>query len=91
MQINDRAIGPGHPPYVIAELSANHNGDLDQALRIIDAAQQAGADAVKIQTYRPDTITLESDAPEFRITDGLWAGHTLYDRSEERRVGKECV
>ena len=79
MQINDRAIGPGHPPYVIAELSANHNGDLDQALRIIDAAQQAGADAVKIQTYRPDTITLESDAPEFRITDGLWAGHTLYD------------
>ena len=79
MQINDRAIGPGHPPYVIAELSANHNGDLDQALRIIDAAQQAGADAVKIQTYRPDTITLESDAPDFQITDSLWAGRTLYD------------
>lgn len=77
--IAGRAIGPGHPPYVIAELSANHNGKLDQALRIIDAAQAAGADAVKIQTYRPDTITLKSDAPEFRITDGLWAGHTLYD------------
>ena len=77
--IEGRAIGPGHPPYVIAELSANHNGNLDQALRIIDAAQAAGADAVKIQTYRPDTITLKSDAPEFRITDGLWAGHTLYD------------
>jgi len=77
--IAGRPIGPGHPPYVIAELSANHNGNLDQALRIIDAAQEAGADAVKIQTYRPDTITLKSDAPEFRITEGLWAGRTLYD------------
>jgi len=54
-------------------LSANHNGDLDQALRIIDAAQEAGADAVKIQTYRPDTITLKSDAPDFQITEGLGA------------------
>ena len=77
--IAGRPIGPGHPPYVIAELSANHNGDLDQALRIIDAAQQAGADAVKIQTYRPDTITLDSDAPDFQISEGLWAGRTLYD------------
>lgn len=77
--IAGRAIGPGHPPYVIAELSANHNGNLDEALRIIDAAVEAGADAVKIQTYRPDTITLKSDAPEFRITEGLWAGRTLYD------------
>jgi pseudaminic acid synthase len=78
-KINDRPIGPGHPPYVIAELSANHNGDLDQALRIIDAAQESGADAVKIQTYRPDTITLKSDAPDFQITEGLWAGRTLYE------------
>ncbi len=77
--IADRPVGPGAPPYVIAELSANHNGSLDQALRIIDAAQEAGADAVKIQTYRPDTITLDSDAPDFQITDGLWAGHRLYD------------
>jgi len=82
MQINNRPIGPGHPPYVIAELSANHNGDLDQALRIIDAAQETGADAVKIQTYRPDTITLKSDAPDFQITEGLWAGRTLYDLYE---------
>jgi len=80
--IAGRPIGPGHPPYVIAELSANHNGNLDQALRIIDAAQEAGADAVKIQTYRPDTITLESDAPDFQITEGLWAGRTLYDLYE---------
>lgn len=80
--IDDRPIGPGHPPYVIAELSANHNGDLAQALRIIDAAAEAGADAVKIQTYRPDTITLKSDAPDFQITEGLWAGRTLYDLYE---------
>ena len=79
INIAGRPIGPGHPPYVIAELSANHNGNLDQALRIIDAAQEAGADAVKIQTYRPDTITLKSDAPDFQITEGLWAGRTLYD------------
>ncbi len=82
ISIAGRPIGPGHPPYVIAELSANHNGDLDQALRIIDAAQEAGADAVKIQTYRPDTMTLKSDAPDFQITDGLWAGRTLYDLYE---------
>ncbi len=80
--IAGRPIGPKHPPYVIAELSANHNGDLAQALRIIDAAVEAGADAVKIQTYRPDTITLKSAAPDFQITDGLWAGHTLYDLYE---------
>jgi N-acetylneuraminate synthase len=82
IKIGERSIGPGHPPYIIAELSANHNGDLDQALRIIDAAQEAGADAVKIQTYRPDTITLKSDAPDFQITEGLWAGRTLYDLYE---------
>lgn len=80
--IDGRKIGPGQPPYVIAELSANHNGNLDQALRIIDAAAEAGADAVKIQTYRPDTITLKSDAPDFQITEGLWAGRTLYDLYE---------
>lgn len=82
IMIQNRQLGPSNPPYVIAELSANHNGNLDQALRIIDAAQKAGADAVKIQTYRPDTITLNSDAPDFQITDGLWAGRTLYDLYE---------
>ena len=82
LQIAGRAIGPDHPPYVIAELSGNHNGDLGQALRIIDAAVEAGADAVKIQTYRPDTITLDSDAPDFQITEGLWKGRTLYELYE---------
>ncbi|MEJ2669059.1 MAG: pseudaminic acid synthase [Gammaproteobacteria bacterium] len=81
--INGRVIGPDYPPYVVAELSANHNGSLSQALRLIDAVQQAGADAVKIQTYRPDTLTLRCDKPDFLIQDGLWAGRHLYDLYEE--------
>lgn len=80
--IAGRPIGRGHPPYVIAEVSANHNGDLAQALRIIDAAVEAGADAVKIQTYRPDTITLDADTPDFQIGGGLWDGRRLYDLYE---------
>ena len=75
-------IGEGCAPYVIAEMSANHNGDLNVALRIIEEAKRAGADAVKIQTYRPDTITLKSDLPDFQINVGLWAGRTLYDLYE---------
>lgn len=80
--LDSRPIGPGHPPYVIAELSANHNGDLAQALRLIDAAAEAGADAVKIQTYRPDTITLDAHTPDFQIKGGLWDGRRLYDLYE---------
>jgi N-acetylneuraminate synthase len=82
ININGRAIGDGVPPYVIAEMSANHNGNLNAALRIIEEAKKAGTDAIKIQTYRPDTITLKSDLPDFQITDGLWAGRTLYDLYE---------
>lgn len=80
--INGRIIGPQQAPYIIAEMSANHNGQLEVALRIIEAAKRAGADAIKIQTYRPDTITLKSDLPDFQITEGLWAGRTLYDLYE---------
>lgn len=81
--IDGRKIGLQHAPYVIAEMSANHNGNLDAALRIIEVAAETGADAVKLQTYRPDTITLNSDKDEFRIKGSLWAGRTLYDLYEE--------
>lgn len=82
MSIAGRKIGPQFPPYVIAEMSANHNGNLESALRIMDEAKKAGADAVKIQTYRADTITLKSDRPDFQIKDGLWAGRSLYELYE---------
>lgn len=82
MNIAGRKIGPQFSPYVIAEMSANHNGNLGSALRIMDEAKKAGADAVKIQTYRADTITLKSDRPDFQINDGLWAGKSLYELYE---------
>jgi N-acetylneuraminate synthase len=82
MNIDGRKIGPQFSPYVIAEMSANHNGNLGSALRIMDEAKKAGADAVKIQTYRADTITLKSDRPDFQIKDGLWAGKSLYELYE---------
>jgi N-acetylneuraminate synthase len=77
--IAGREISQDVPPYVIAELSANHNGSLDSALRLIKIAKQSGASAVKIQTYRPDTITLDSDRDDFYIDSGKWAGQTLFD------------
>jgi pseudaminic acid synthase len=77
--IAGRPIGPAHPPFVIAELSGNHNGRLDRALALIDAAADAGVEAVKLQTYTPDTITMAHDGPGFRIERGLWAGRTLHD------------
>ena len=83
MRINNREIGTGFAPFIIAEMSANHNGNIDNAFKIIAAAKLAGADAVKLQTYRPDTITLNSDAEEFQIHGGLWDGKTLYQLYEE--------
>ncbi len=79
IRIGDRLIGPDHPPYIIGELSANHNGSLEGALAIIDAIAEAGADAVKLQTYTADTMTLDSDREDFKLRDGPWAGHTLYE------------
>lgn len=84
--IAGREISRNQPPYVIAELSANHNGKLETALKIVEEAARAGADAVKLQTYRPDTITLDSDADEFKIKGGLWDGRTLYELYEEAHM-----
>ena len=84
--IAGRKIGRDYPPYIIAELSANHNGKLESALTMISEAAKAGADAVKLQTYRPDTITLDSNAPEFVISGGLWDGRSLYELYEEAHM-----
>jgi pseudaminic acid synthase len=84
--IAGRRIAADAPPYVIAELSANHNGKLDTAIRIIDEAKKAGADAVKLQTYRADTITLECNSDDFRIHGGLWDGMTLHELYEEAHM-----
>jgi pseudaminic acid synthase len=81
-----RRIAVDEAPYVIAEMSANHNGNIETALKLIEAAKLAGADAVKLQTYRPDTITLNCDSEDFRIRGGLWDGRTLYDLYQEAHM-----
>jgi len=77
--IAGRRIGPDEPPFIIAEMSANHNGELERAFAIMEAAKSAGADALKIQTYTADTITIDHDGPGFNIEGGPWDGNTLYD------------
>jgi pseudaminic acid synthase len=83
LSIAGRKIGPDQPPFVIAELSGNHNGELGRALALIDAAAEAGADAVKLQTYTADTITIDHDGPGFTLKGGLWDGRTLHDLYSE--------
>jgi len=80
LEINGRRIGPGQPVYMVAELSANHNQDFDQAVQLIHAAKEAGADAIKLQTYTPDTLTIDCNNEYFRIEKGtIWEGQSLYD------------
>jgi pseudaminic acid synthase len=84
IEISNRRIGDGCPCYIVAEISANHRQQFDEAVRLIEAAKEAGADAVKLQTYTPDTLTIKCSAPEFRISGGtLWDGKTLYDLYSE--------
>lgn len=78
-KIENRFIGADAPPYIIAELSANHNGSLERALETIDAAKRCGADAVKLQTYTPDTMTIDCGSADFMVKGGLWDGYKLYD------------
>jgi pseudaminic acid synthase len=83
VEIGGRRIGPGSPPYVIAEISGNHNHDIGRAYAIMEAAARAGADAVKLQTYTADTLTIDCDRPDFVLRDGLWAGRKLYELYQE--------
>ncbi len=78
-QIAGRPIGPDEPPYLVAEMSANHGQDFQRAVEIVEAAAAAGADAVKLQTYTPDTLTIDCNSPTFRIEGTIWAGRTLYE------------
>lgn len=77
--INGTKIGPAFKPYIIAELSANHNGSIEKALKSIEVAAKCGVDAIKIQSYTPDTMTIDCDKEDFQVHGGLWDGYKLYD------------
>jgi len=79
LKIKDRKIGYEYPPYIVAELSANHNGSIHKAMEAIKLAKENGADAIKIQTYTPDTMTIDCDKSDFKIHKGLWKNYTMYD------------
>lgn len=92
-EINGRAVGPGRPPYLIAEMSGNHNQDFDQARSIVEAAVRAGASAIKLQTYTADTITLDASGPDFFIDDpdSLWSGQTLHALYEKAHTDWDWI
>lgn len=83
ININGRSIGPHAPPYIIAEVSANHNGSMERALETVRSASENGADAVKIQTYTADSMTIDCQKPDFLIKGGLWDGRHLYELYQE--------
>lgn len=83
IEVNGHHIGPGFPTYIVAEMSANHNQDYRQAVRLVEAAKEAGADAIKLQTYTPDTMTIKCDNEFFKIKGTPWDGYTLYDLYSE--------
>ena len=87
--IRHRKIGANQPPYIIAELSANHNGSLERALETITQAKAMGADAIKIQTYTADTMTIDSDGEDFKIQGGLWDGYNLYELYQQAHTPYE--
>lgn len=86
IEIDGRKIGPDFAPYIIAELSANHNGDINRAFEILEMAKESGADAIKLQTYTQDTLTINCDKEDFKIKGGLWDGRTLYDLYTEAHM-----
>ena len=79
IDINGRRIGPGHPTYIVAEMSGNHNQDFDRAVGIIEAAKEAGSDAIKLQTYTADTLTIDCDNEYFKIKGTVWENRMLYE------------